>query len=212
MPAAFVTFLEELGALQLVIPAPPATSGCSEASAPVPPASSGTPGGAAATSGFSTYLTVASDAFDDSGPAIPSTFHKGKGKRSAKLSAKPQSVPPPPRRSSGLLSSNGSSSFLTKLARMHPSTTREEFGAAIVVNPALRQSHITAPWVEEFADARAQAAADSSAAADSPSDTSSARTPVPAADQADVRAELGANAPAQARHDVLADLASTAEI
>ncbi|GMF56426.1 unnamed protein product [Phytophthora fragariaefolia] len=92
------------------------------------------------------------------------------------------------------------------------STTREEVGAAIVVNPALKQSHVTAPWVQAFADTRAQAVADSSAAADSPSDTSSARTPIPAADPADVQAELGTTAPAQARLDVLADIAATAEI
>ncbi|GMF62304.1 unnamed protein product [Phytophthora fragariaefolia] len=41
MPAAFVTFLEELGALQLAIPPPPATSGSSEGSGLAPPASSG---------------------------------------------------------------------------------------------------------------------------------------------------------------------------
>ncbi|GMF37404.1 unnamed protein product [Phytophthora fragariaefolia] len=57
-----------------------------------------------------------------------------------------------------------------------------------------------------------RAAADSSAAADSPSDTSSARTPIPATDQADVQAELGDNAPAQAGLNVLVDLASTADI
>ncbi|GMF34021.1 unnamed protein product [Phytophthora fragariaefolia] len=91
-------------------------------------------------------------------------------------------------------------------------STREEVGAAIVVNPALRQSHVTAPWVQEFSDARAQAAADASAAADSPSDASSARTPIPAADQANVQAELEDTSPAQARLDVLADLATTAEI
>ncbi|GMF16060.1 unnamed protein product [Phytophthora fragariaefolia] len=91
-------------------------------------------------------------------------------------------------------------------------STREEVGAAIVVNPALRQSHVTAPWVQEFSYARAHAAADAAAAADSPSDASSARTPIPAADQANVQAELGATAPAQARLDVLADLATTAEI
>ncbi|GMF22375.1 unnamed protein product [Phytophthora fragariaefolia] len=93
-----------------------------------------------------------------------------------------------------------------------PSSTREEVGAAIVVNPALRQSHVTAPWVQELSDAQAQAVADAPAAADSPSDASSARTPISAADQANVQAELGATAPAQARLDVLADLASTAEI
>ncbi|GMF46646.1 unnamed protein product [Phytophthora fragariaefolia] len=92
------------------------------------------------------------------------------------------------------------------------SRTREEVGAVVVVKPALRQSQVTAPWVQEFADARAQAAAESSAAADSPSDTSSTRTLIPAADQADVRTELGANAPAQAGLNVSADLAPTAEI
>ncbi|GMF19783.1 unnamed protein product [Phytophthora fragariaefolia] len=91
-------------------------------------------------------------------------------------------------------------------------STREEVGAAIVVNPALMQSHVTAPWVQEFSDARAQAVAATSATADSPFDASSARTPIPAADQANVQAELGATAPAQTRFDVLADLASTAEI
>ncbi|GMF53701.1 unnamed protein product [Phytophthora fragariaefolia] len=110
--------------------------------------------------------------------------------------------------------------FNTTFAPCNPSvphfvpegTTREEVGAVIVVNPALKQSHLTASWVQEFADARAQAAADSSAAADLPSDTSSARTPIPAADRADVQAELGAKVPAQAGLDVLADHASTAEI
>ncbi|GMF49708.1 unnamed protein product [Phytophthora fragariaefolia] len=90
-------------------------------------------------------------------------------------------------------------------------TTRGEVGAAIVINPALRQSHVTAPWVQEFAHTRAQAAADSSAAADSPPDTSSTRIPIPAADQADVQAELGDQAPAQAVLNVLANLASTAK-
>ncbi|GMG16540.1 unnamed protein product [Phytophthora fragariaefolia] len=110
--------------------------------------------------------------------------------------------------------------FNTTFAPCNPSvplfvpegSTREEIGAAIVVNPALRQSHVTAPRVQEFSNAQAQAAADASAAADSPSDASSARTPIPAADQADVQAELGTTAPAQARLDVLADLAATAEI
>ncbi|GMF23290.1 unnamed protein product [Phytophthora fragariaefolia] len=91
-------------------------------------------------------------------------------------------------------------------------STREGVGAAVVVNPALSQSLVTAPWVQAFADARAQAAADASAAADSPSDTSCPRTPIPAADQAYVQAELGENAPAQARLGVLADFASPAEI
>ncbi|GMF48455.1 unnamed protein product [Phytophthora fragariaefolia] len=91
-------------------------------------------------------------------------------------------------------------------------STREEIGAAIVVNPALRQFHVTAPWGQEFSDARAQAAADASTAADSPFDASNARTPIPVADQADVQAELGTTAPAQVRLDVLVDLAATAEI
>ncbi|GMF46745.1 unnamed protein product [Phytophthora fragariaefolia] len=91
-------------------------------------------------------------------------------------------------------------------------STREEVGAAIVVNPALRQSHVTAPWVQEFSDAQAQAAADASTAADSPSDASSARTPIPAADQASAQSELRATAPVQARLHVLADFATTAEI
>ncbi|GMG18056.1 unnamed protein product [Phytophthora fragariaefolia] len=64
MPAAFATFLEELGALQLVIPLPPAASGSSEGSGPTPTASSGSLGGAAATSGSSTSLTVDSDTSD----------------------------------------------------------------------------------------------------------------------------------------------------
>ncbi|GMG15090.1 unnamed protein product [Phytophthora fragariaefolia] len=59
---------------------------------------------------------------------------------------------------------------------------------------------------------RCYTAADSSAAADSPPDTSSARTPIPAADQADVQAELGDNASAQDGLNVLGDLASTTEI
>ncbi|GMF14868.1 unnamed protein product [Phytophthora fragariaefolia] len=91
-------------------------------------------------------------------------------------------------------------------------STREEVGAAIVVNPALSQPHVTALWVQEFSDAQAQGIADAPAAADAPSDASSARTPIPAADQANVQADLGATAPAQARLGVLADLASTAEI
>ncbi|GMF42653.1 unnamed protein product [Phytophthora fragariaefolia] len=91
-------------------------------------------------------------------------------------------------------------------------STREEVGAAIVVSPALRQSHVTAPWVQAFSDARAQAVADAPAAADSPSDASSAWTPISATDQANAQAELGAPAPAQARLDVLTDLASTAAI
>ncbi|GMF40706.1 unnamed protein product [Phytophthora fragariaefolia] len=93
-----------------------------------------------------------------------------------------------------------------------PSSTREEVGAAIVVSPALRQSRVAAPRVQGFSDARAQAAADVYVAADSPSDASSAKTPITVADQANVQADLGAIAPAQARLEVLADLATTVEI
>ncbi|GMF53845.1 unnamed protein product [Phytophthora fragariaefolia] len=98
IPAAFTTFLEELGALQLAIPPPPAASGSSEGSGPTPLASSGLLGGAAATSGSSTTLTVDYDTSDDSGPVIPSSLHKGKGKRPAKSSAKLRSAPPPPKK------------------------------------------------------------------------------------------------------------------
>ncbi|GMF17696.1 unnamed protein product [Phytophthora fragariaefolia] len=72
------------------------------------------------------------------------------------------------------------------------SSTREEVGAAIVVNAALRQSHVIDPWVQALSDAQVQAVADTPAAADSPSDASSARPPILATDQANVRAELGA--------------------
>ncbi|GMG18053.1 unnamed protein product [Phytophthora fragariaefolia] len=89
-----------------------------------------------------------------------------------------------------------------------PSSAREAVDAAGVVNPALRQPHVTAPWVQEFADARAQVAADTLAAVHSLSDISSAKTPIPAADQADVQAELGAIDTAKASLNVLADLAS----
>ncbi|GMF42365.1 unnamed protein product [Phytophthora fragariaefolia] len=110
--------------------------------------------------------------------------------------------------------------FNTTFALCNPSaplftpegSTRKEVGAAIVVNSALRPSHVTAPSVQEFSDAQVQAPADAPAAAASPSDASSARAPIPAADQAIVQAELGATAPAQARLDVLADLATTTEI
>ncbi|GMF30542.1 unnamed protein product [Phytophthora fragariaefolia] len=102
MPAAFVTFLEELGALQLAIPPPPATSGSSEGSGLVPPASSGSLDAAGAKSGSSTYLTVDSDDSDDSGPIDPSAHHKGKGKRPAKSSAKLQSAPPTPKKNQRL--------------------------------------------------------------------------------------------------------------
>ncbi|GMF32020.1 unnamed protein product [Phytophthora fragariaefolia] len=90
MLAAFTTFLEELCALQLAIPPPPAAFAFSEASVPAPPASSGTSGGVTVTSASSTSLTVDSDTSDDSGPAIPSSLHKGKGKRPAKPTSKLQ--------------------------------------------------------------------------------------------------------------------------
>ncbi|GMG15186.1 unnamed protein product [Phytophthora fragariaefolia] len=110
--------------------------------------------------------------------------------------------------------------FNTTFAPCNPSAplfipqykTREEVGAAVVVYTALKQAQATAPLIQEFADARAQAAADEPVAADSPSDALSARTLVPATDQADVHAELDANVSAQVGLDVLADLASTAEI
>ncbi|GMF39297.1 unnamed protein product [Phytophthora fragariaefolia] len=92
MPAAFTTFLEESGALQLAIPAPSATSASSEASVPTTPVSSGTLSGAAATSGSSTSLTVDSDTTDVSGPVIPSSHHKGKRKGLVKSSPKLQST------------------------------------------------------------------------------------------------------------------------
>ncbi|GMF54645.1 unnamed protein product [Phytophthora fragariaefolia] len=98
MPAAFITFLEELGGLQLVIPPPPAASGSSEDSAEVASASSAASGGAADASDSSPALTVDSDASDDSGAFIPSTPHKGEGKRPAKLSAKTQSTPSSPKK------------------------------------------------------------------------------------------------------------------
>ncbi|GMF60052.1 unnamed protein product [Phytophthora fragariaefolia] len=78
--------------------------------------------------------------------------------------------------------------------------------------PRVEAVPLTARSVQEFSDARAQAVADAPAAADSPSDASSARTPIPATDQANVQADLGPTAPAQARLDVLADLVSTADI
>ncbi|GMF18035.1 unnamed protein product [Phytophthora fragariaefolia] len=82
MPAAFVTFLEELGALQLATQPLPAASGPSGVSAQAAPASSASSGDAADVSGSSTALTVDSSSSDDSGPVIPSTLHKSKGKRS----------------------------------------------------------------------------------------------------------------------------------
>ncbi|GMF28881.1 unnamed protein product [Phytophthora fragariaefolia] len=103
MPAAFATFLEELGALQLAIPPPPSSSGSSEVSVPAPPASSGTSGGASATSGSSTSLTVDSDTSDDSGPVISSSLHKDKGKRPAKSSSNLQSKSQPPKKKIGLV-------------------------------------------------------------------------------------------------------------
>ncbi|GMF22469.1 unnamed protein product [Phytophthora fragariaefolia] len=98
MPAAFATILEELGALQLAIPPPPATSVSSEGSGLAPPASSESLGGTAANAGSSTSLTADSDYSDDSGPIVPSAHHKGKGNRSAKPSAKLQSAPPTPKK------------------------------------------------------------------------------------------------------------------
>ncbi|GMF30379.1 unnamed protein product [Phytophthora fragariaefolia] len=92
MPAAFATFLMELGALPLEILPPPVASGSSEGSGPTPLASSGSLGGAVATSGSSTSLTVDSDTPDDSGPVISSSLHKGKAKRPAKSSAKLRSA------------------------------------------------------------------------------------------------------------------------
>ncbi|GMF33571.1 unnamed protein product [Phytophthora fragariaefolia] len=79
MPTAFTTFLEDLGALQLVPPSPPATSGRSETSAQTTPASSGARGGAVATTGSSTILTVDSDSSDDSGSIVVSALHRDKG-------------------------------------------------------------------------------------------------------------------------------------
>ncbi|GMF47833.1 unnamed protein product [Phytophthora fragariaefolia] len=95
MPAAFATFLEELGELQLAIPPPPSPSEYSEASVPTPPVSSGTSGGATATPGSP---TVDSDTSDDSGPVIPSSLHKDKSKRPAKSSSKLQSKSLPPKK------------------------------------------------------------------------------------------------------------------
>ncbi|GMG15244.1 unnamed protein product [Phytophthora fragariaefolia] len=95
IPAAFATFLEKLGALQLTITPPPAASGSSEGSGPTTPASAGSSSGAAGTPGTSTSLTVDSDTSDDSGPVIPSSLHKGKGKRAAKSSDKLRGSDPP---------------------------------------------------------------------------------------------------------------------
>ncbi|GMF46645.1 unnamed protein product [Phytophthora fragariaefolia] len=58
MPAAFVVFREELGALQLTIPSLPAAFGSSEASAEVASASSASSGCAADASGSSTALPL----------------------------------------------------------------------------------------------------------------------------------------------------------
>ncbi|GMF47210.1 unnamed protein product [Phytophthora fragariaefolia] len=74
MPAAFVTFLEELGALQLAIPPPPATSGSSE--------------------GSDWHLQLPQGPLTE----LALTLHKGKGKRPAKSSAKLQSAPPTPKK------------------------------------------------------------------------------------------------------------------
>ncbi|GMF32069.1 unnamed protein product [Phytophthora fragariaefolia] len=98
MPAAFVTFLEELVALQLAIPPLPATSGSSEGSGLAHPASSRPLDGTAAKSGSSTSLTVDSDVSDGTGLIIPSALHKGKGKRSAMPSAKLRFAPPTPKK------------------------------------------------------------------------------------------------------------------
>ncbi|GMF42340.1 unnamed protein product [Phytophthora fragariaefolia] len=98
MPTAITTFLEELGALQLAVPTPPVASGPSGVSELAPPASSGPLGGAAATSGTSTSLSVDSDTSDDSGPVIPSSLHKDKGKQPAKSPSKPQSKSLPPKK------------------------------------------------------------------------------------------------------------------
>ncbi|GMF40707.1 unnamed protein product [Phytophthora fragariaefolia] len=86
MPAAFATFLEELGALQLAIPPLPAASGSSEGSGLTPPASSGSLGGTATKSGSSTSLTVDSDDSDDSGPR--STKERRLGRPSVDLKAR----------------------------------------------------------------------------------------------------------------------------
>ncbi|GMG16349.1 unnamed protein product [Phytophthora fragariaefolia] len=99
-------------------------------------------------------------------------------------------------------------SFILGALRFDSRRVRE----AIVVNPSLMANQGTAPWVQAFSTAPAQVSLAASAAADSPSDMSSARTPIPAADQADFQAKLGANAPIQAGLDVLIVLASTAEI
>ncbi|GMF32119.1 unnamed protein product [Phytophthora fragariaefolia] len=118
LPAAFATFLEELGSLQLAIPPPPAASGSSEGSGPTPLASSGSLGGAAAKSGSSTSLTVDFDNSDDSGPIIPSALHKGKVKRPAKSSAKLRSAPPTPKKKQrlGLSSVNSKARTAAKQA------------------------------------------------------------------------------------------------
>ncbi|GMF57228.1 unnamed protein product [Phytophthora fragariaefolia] len=98
MPVAFVTFLEELGTLQLAIPSPPATSGSSEGSGLAHPASSGLLDGAGAKSGSSTSLAVGPDGSDGSDPIVPSARHKGKGKRPSKSPAKLQSAPRTPKK------------------------------------------------------------------------------------------------------------------
>ncbi|GMF51143.1 unnamed protein product [Phytophthora fragariaefolia] len=112
LPPAFVTFLEELGALQLVIPPLPAASGSFEASAQAASASSASSGGAAGALGSSTALTVGLSSSDDSDPVIPSTLHKSKGKaaRQATSAAAKHSKPTtralsPPQASSASVSS-----------------------------------------------------------------------------------------------------------
>ncbi|GMF34039.1 unnamed protein product [Phytophthora fragariaefolia] len=96
--AAFVTFLEELGALKLAIPTPPTNPGSPEGSGLAPPASSRYLDGTATKSGSSTSLTVDSDDSDDTGPIVPSALHTGKGKRPAMSYVKLQSAPPTPKK------------------------------------------------------------------------------------------------------------------
>ncbi|GMF52140.1 unnamed protein product [Phytophthora fragariaefolia] len=96
IPVAFVTFLEELGALQLVIPPPPATSELQRVlgrhlQLPQGPLTELVP--------RDVYVGgLDSDGSGDSGPIVPSALHKGNGKRPAKSSAKLQSAPPTPKK------------------------------------------------------------------------------------------------------------------
>ncbi|GMF35707.1 unnamed protein product [Phytophthora fragariaefolia] len=89
--------LEELRALQLAIPPPPAASESSEASAQTVSFSSAPSGGASDVSGSLTALAIYSSSSVTSGPIIPSALHKSKGKRLAKPSAKPRSSPSSPK-------------------------------------------------------------------------------------------------------------------